>query len=118
MKFLGSDPLAPAPLGGTRQQAIQRLQVGLIGLLLMVLLVGLAGIIREQVAQTDETAVPQAAGSDMAGDVPKGTEPLSKGGIVPEIGEQPQVEASAAATEMATTPETVEDATADVEPER
>lgn len=40
----GEMPVA-VPLGGTRQQAMQRLQIGVTGVMLMVLLVGLASVI-------------------------------------------------------------------------
>jgi hypothetical protein len=46
-----------APLQGTRAQSLQRLQVGLGGLLAMILLVGLANIIMERARQTEAGAV-------------------------------------------------------------
>lgn len=76
-------PLATSPRE-LRAQMVQRLQVGLFGLSLMLLLVGLANIIMEQARRNDalvaQSAMPIAAGSapvQAAGD------PLADIGVVP-----------------------------------
>jgi hypothetical protein len=50
-----------APLGGTRSEAVQRLQVGLSLLAGVILLIGLANVIEDRAKETDAAAVPQAA---------------------------------------------------------
>lgn len=78
--------LPPTPLSGTRAQAIQRLQVGLFGLTSMVLLVGLASVIKANVQQNEATVVPEAA-STVAAEKSSGpsSDPLADAGIVPEL---------------------------------
>jgi len=75
----------PAPLAGSRSQAIQRLQVGLFGLAAMVLLVALANILRNNADQNEATVVPEAAptvaAQREAGAV---TDPLADAGVVPD----------------------------------
>ena len=75
-----------APLAGTRTERMQRLQIGLFGLGMMVLLVGLANIIMETAAETRDsvsTEVPVAAGAGE--DVAPGSDPLADAGVVPDI---------------------------------
>ena len=82
--------LAPAPLSGTRGQAIQRLQVGLFGIASMVLLVGLANIIKTNVQQSEAQVVPEAApttADEEAGE--PASDPLADAGIVPELSAKP-----------------------------
>ncbi|WP_255547898.1 hypothetical protein [Erythrobacter ani] len=84
-------PPEGAPLGGTRAEAIQRLQVGLFGLFAMVLLVGLASIIGGQAALTEQTAVPEAAPTTEPSEAPPQRDPLVDAGVVPDIpAESPQ----------------------------
>jgi hypothetical protein len=66
-----------------RAQAVQRLQVGLAGLVAMLLLVGLASIINEQLRRT-EAATPGAAviASDAAS--PE-SDPLADIGVIPSV---------------------------------
>ncbi len=77
---------ARAPLAGSRDQSIQRLQVGLFGLAAMVLLVALANIIRNNADQNEATVVPEAAPTvaeqPAAGAV---SDPLAEAGVVPEM---------------------------------
>lgn len=82
------DP-SPAPLAGTRSQAIQRLQVGLSLLLGVVLIVGLANVIEERAKQSDQTIVPQAAATVAATDDPAGNDPLVDAGVVPDLPQDP-----------------------------
>lgn len=84
----GNSPedLAPAPLAGTRQQRLQRLQVGLLGLGGILLLVGLANIIisgareSEQVAEPD---LPPATAQDLPDPGPR--DPLADAGVAPDL---------------------------------
>jgi len=81
-----------APLGGTRAEATQRLQIGLSGLAAMVLLVGLANIIQGRAQSTDDTAVPQAAPTTEPTEAPQQSDPLADAGIVPDIAAEPEPE--------------------------
>ena len=77
--------LAPG-LSGTRGQAIQRLQVGLFGIASMVLLVGLANIIKTNVQQSEAQVVPEAAPTVVAEEATEpASDPLADAGIVPEL---------------------------------
>ncbi len=80
-----------APLGGTRSQAMQRLQIGLLGLAAMVLLVGLATIIRDRAQQSEDLAVPEAAPTTPVQIiVPKmNSDPLADVGVVPDLPSSP-----------------------------
>ena len=75
-----------APLGGTRAQALQRLQIGIVGLGAMVLMIGLANVIMEQANRTDATSVPDAAATIAAepSAVPQ-NDPLAEAGVVPDL---------------------------------
>ena len=79
-----------APLGGTRAEATQRLQIGLFGLGSMVLLIGLASIIGNQANLTRENAVPQAAPTTEPIAPPPQRDPLADAGIVPDIAVEPE----------------------------
>lgn len=85
----GEAPPEGAPLGGTRAEATQRLQVGLFGLGSMVLMIGLAGIIGTQADLTQENAVPEAAPTTEPTDVAPQRDPLADAGIVPDIPAEP-----------------------------
>ena len=74
-----------APLGGTRDEAIQRLQVGLFGLFSMVLLVGVANIIYNRAQVTEASAVPEAAPTTEPTEAPPQRDPLADAGVVPDI---------------------------------
>lgn len=83
----GNKPLADiaaSPLGGTRRQRLQRLQVG--GFLLggMILMVGLANIVIDSV-QENQAALPEALPPVSSEDVPKPRDPLADAGVVPEL---------------------------------
>lgn len=78
-----------APLGGTRSEAAQRLQVGLFGIGSMVLLVGLANILGNQADLTEEGAVPEAAATTEPIAPPAQRDPLADAGIVPDIPAEP-----------------------------
>lgn len=74
-----------APLGGTRAEAVQRLQVGLTGLAAMVLLVGLANIIQDRARVSDEGAVPEAAPTTEPDAAAPQRDPLADAGVVPDL---------------------------------
>ena len=76
-------PPEAAPLGGTRAEAQQRLQVGLFGIGAMVVLVGLASIIGNQADQTQERAVPEAAPTTEPTEAAPQRDPLADAGIIP-----------------------------------
>ena len=78
--------LEPAPLSGTRSQSMQRLQVGLFGIASMVLLVGLANIIKTNVQQSEAQVVPEAAPTTADEETGEpASDPLADAGIVPEL---------------------------------
>lgn len=86
------DDTAPegAPLGGTKSEAAQRLQIGLFGLGSMVLLIGLATIIGNQADRTQESSVPEAAPTTEPVEAPQQRDPLASAGIVPDIPAEPE----------------------------
>ncbi|NTZ42196.1 hypothetical protein G7A66_03625 [Altererythrobacter sp. SALINAS58] len=73
-----------APLGGTRAQAMQRLQVGVAGLIAMLLLIGLASIITQWAEETGRAAVPEAVATVAAPPAPT-SDPLADAGVVPDM---------------------------------
>lgn len=85
----GDSPPQSAPLGGTRAEAAQRLQVGLFGLGAMILLVGLANVLGNQAELTEENSVPEAAPTTEPSDSTTQRDPLVDAGIVPEIPAEP-----------------------------
>lgn len=78
-----------APLGGTRAEAMQRLQIGVSGLAAMVLLVGLANIIQDRARQTDAESVPQAAMTVEPVQLAPQPDPLADAGVVPDLPAEP-----------------------------
>lgn len=78
------------PLGGTRTEAAQRLQAGLLGICAMILLVGLAGIIGSQAELAEQAAVPDAAPTTEPTEAPAQVDPLADAGIVPDIPAEPE----------------------------
>lgn len=85
----GDAPPEGAPLGGTKAEAMQRLQVGLFGLGSMVLMIGLAGIIGNQADLTQDGAVPEAAPTTEPTEAAPQRDPLADAGIVPDIPAEP-----------------------------
>ena len=83
-------------MGGTRAEAMQRLQVGASLLLGIVLIVGLANVIEERAKQSDQSAVPEAASTvaPTAAAAPA-NDPLADAGVVPDLPAQPSATASA-----------------------
>jgi hypothetical protein len=84
------DEAEPVPQASERrQEALQRLQIGVFGLAAMVLLVGLASIIGRQADVTEEAAVPDAAPTTEPSAAPSRTNPLADAGVVPDIAAEP-----------------------------
>jgi hypothetical protein len=94
---LRAEEVPISPLAGTRSQSMQRLQIGLFGLAAMVLLVGLANIIKTNAAQNEARVVPEAAPT-VAGAEARATDsdPLADAGLVPDMPDE-QAEAGDAA---------------------
>jgi len=92
----GAAETPSAPLGGTRAEAMQRLQVGASLLLGIVLIVGLANVIEERAKQSDKTVVAEAAATvaPTAAAAPA-NDPLADAGVVPDLPAQPSGTASA-----------------------
>ncbi len=79
-----------APLGGTRTEAVQRLQVGITGVFAMILLVGLADAIGGQASKAEQNAVPDAAPTTEPTALPSQSDPLADAGVVPDIPPDPE----------------------------
>lgn len=92
---LGEVPAAP--LGGTRQQRLQRLQVGLLGLGAILLLVGLANIIISSARESEVVAASDLP-SVTAEDLPDSTarDPLADAGVAPDLLTEEEQTASSA----------------------
>lgn len=105
-----------APLGGTRAEATQRLQVGLSGIAAMVLLVGLASIIGNQAEQTELEAVPDAAPTTEPTEAPPQRDPLADAGVVPDIPAEPTPSPSPSEGATPAPPQSGNAAPADVDP--
>ncbi len=83
------DAAEAAPLGGTRSEATQRLQVGVSGIAAMVLLVGLANIIQDRARVTEEASVPDAAPTTAPEEPLTQRDPLADAGVVPDLPVEP-----------------------------
>jgi hypothetical protein len=84
------DTPASAPLGGTRAEAVQRLQVGLSLLGGVILLVGLAHAIEDRAKMTEAASVPEAAATVTATPSPPAqSDPLADAGVVPDLPAEP-----------------------------
>lgn len=93
-----SEALTQAPLGGTRAEALRRLQMGAIGVVAVLLLIGLASIIKDRAAETENTSVAGAAATSSPGSAPAVADPLAEAGVVPEMPASPTAGPSATAT--------------------
>jgi hypothetical protein len=82
------DDALPMPLGGTRAEAMKRLQIGLLGLAAMLLMVALANIVMERAKQTDAAVVPEAVDAAASDDATTLKDPLVDAGVVPELPSQ------------------------------
>ena len=95
--------LPPAPLGGTRSEALRRLQMGVIGVVAVLLLIGLASIVKDRATQTESTAVAGAAPTSSPSASTAAADPLAEAGVVPEIPASPSSSAAAPTTGPAAT---------------
>lgn len=79
--------LPEAARSGSRSQRLQRLQVGLFGLAAMVLVVGLANIIRTTAERTDAQVVAESVPQGVPAGVPTqpANDPLAEAGVVPGV---------------------------------
>lgn len=75
--------------------------MGALGVVAVLLLVGLASVIRDRAAQTDTTTVVGAAATSSPGTATAAADPLAEAGVVPDIPASPT--AGAAATGLAPT---------------
>ncbi|MEL6487197.1 MAG: hypothetical protein AAFQ13_08640 [Pseudomonadota bacterium] len=98
-----ADPPELAPLGGTRSEAMQRLQIGLTGLCAMILMIGVAGVLGGQADLAEEAAVPDAAPTTEPTAAPPQRDPLADAGVVPDIPAEPEVEETPAASDTIVT---------------
>lgn len=97
---------AALPLGGTRAQAIQRLQVGGSLLIGIVLIVGLANVIENRAKQSDEAAVPEAAATVApAPATASANDPLADAGVVPDLPADPNATPAAQTSGRDTEPD-------------
>lgn len=84
-----AEPEPATPASVSRQEAIQRLQIGVFGIAAMLLLVGLASVIGSQADLTDDEAVPEAAPTTEPSPAPSQANPLADAGVVPDIAVEP-----------------------------
>lgn len=81
--------LPHAPLSGSRSEAFRRLQMGAIGVVAVLLLIGLASIIKDRATQTDSTAVAGAAPTTAPDGTSAGADPLAEAGVLPDMPASP-----------------------------
>jgi len=86
------------PLGGTRAERLQRLQIGGFGILAMVLLIGLADIVITRAQETEANAVPEAAPTVVASETSAPSDPLADAGVVPDLPAEPEPTPTGAAS--------------------
>ena len=82
-----------APLGGTRREALQRLQIGIGGLAAMGLLVGLASILGARVDQSEADALGEGEAVVIEEEPTPSTDPLVDAGVVPDLPADPAEDA-------------------------
>ena len=74
-----------APLSGTRAQKVQRLQVGIFGLVCMILVVALADIVVSRADETEASVVSKIGPAVMPSEPAAPRDPLADAGVVPEL---------------------------------
>ncbi len=75
--------------GARRERTLQRLQIGITGVVLMILLVGLASVVQDRAVQSDATTVPQAAPTTEPTKPASQSDPLAEAGVVPDMPDEP-----------------------------
>ncbi|ALG60703.1 hypothetical protein AAG614_01075 [Citromicrobium bathyomarinum] len=83
---------AADPVNPRDAEVMQRLRVGIGGIVTVLLVVGLANVITDRVLRTEETTVPQAAPTVEPSAATPASDPLSDAGVVPDLPEQPEAE--------------------------
>ncbi|GEM_PF-324897 len=86
-----SAEIVSVPLGGTRAERLQRLQVGVFGIFTMVLVIALADIVNSRAQETEANAVPEAAPTVVAIETSPPSDPLVDAGVAPELPAEPVV---------------------------
>ena len=81
-----------------RSQTMQRLQVGVIGICVMLLVIALAATLTQRAQDVEETAVPDAAPTTEPETVEPQSDPLADAGVVPDIPDEEELEAEGAET--------------------
>ncbi|HEU4820401.1 MAG TPA: hypothetical protein VFS87_04515 [Qipengyuania sp.] len=81
----GHGTLTEAPLGGTRSEAMRRLQMGAVGVVAVLLLIGLASIIKDRATQTENNSVAEAAATTAPPAATVAPDPLAEAGVVPDM---------------------------------
>ena len=74
-----------APLAGTRAEKVQRLQVGMFGLICMVLVVALADIVVSRADQTEASVVSEQRPTVSKAEPSAPSDPLADAGVMPAL---------------------------------
>lgn len=74
---------APGPAPAQRAHALNRLQVGGLGLGFILLVVGIANVVIDRAQEVEETAVPEAKLATPDADDTPASDPLAEIGVVP-----------------------------------
>ncbi len=74
---------------GTRSEALRRLQMGAIGVIGVLMLIGLASIIKDRAILTESTAVAGAAPTSAPEATSPAADPLAEAGVVPDLPASP-----------------------------
>ena len=80
-------------LGGTRADATQRAQIGITGLVVIMVMVGLAQIVLDRAQLSEGTVVPEAAATTEPTENTGNTDPLAEAGVVPDLPADPELTA-------------------------
>tara|TARA_A100001391_G_scaffold114330_2_gene77209 strand:- start:28684 stop:29058 length:375 start_codon:yes stop_codon:yes gene_type:complete len=76
---------AAVPLAGTRAQKVQRLQIGIFGLVCMILVVALADIVVNRADETEASVVSESGPANLPDEPAAPRDPLADAGVVPEL---------------------------------
>lgn len=81
--------LDPVPQPGARSEVLRRFQIGAVGIIGVLLLIGLASIIENRAKESDSTAVAEAVPAAAASSSPSAPDPLAQAGVVPDMPAEP-----------------------------
>ena len=84
-----------SPGSAQRARNIHRLQIGVTGVVLMMVLVGLASLVENSAAEIDAASVPEASATTEPTEAQTQNDPLVEAGVVPDL-PAPQAVQSAA----------------------